>query len=55
MTADGALIEAVNELEGVPLPLGEGGAKRRVRVEVAANPVTLTQPSPKGRGIYYSN
>src|SRR5262245_19894030 len=34
----------------VPLPLGEGDAKRRVRVAVYANPETLTLPSPSGRG-----
>jgi hypothetical protein len=26
---------------------------RRVRVEVAANPETLTLPSPRGRGLAY--
>jgi protein-disulfide isomerase len=34
-----------------PLPLGEVGAKRRVRVELTESPETLTKPSPRGRGF----
>ena len=60
-----AVYEDGNELERVPLPLGEGGAmgaaegrdelKRRVRVASLANPETLTLPSPSGRGWFLRN
>jgi len=44
-----AFMESVTNRKAVPLPLGEGSAKRRVRSQVCSNLETLTLPSP-GRG-----
>ena len=47
-----AFMESVTNRKAVPLPLGEGGAKRRVRGQVFANLETLTLPSPRGGWIF---
>ena len=51
---EGAVYEVRTNGKRVPLPLGEDGAKRQVRVTSLANPETLTLPSPKGRGCVFT-
>ena len=51
----GIVKSAPFEMRRVPLPVGEAGAERRVRVASLSNLETLTRPfgptSPRGRGL----